>query len=317
MGSSVEIYVKYAGESQVLAHRVAALLAVTGYFGSDPGYVLPVDAERWIGEPGWAHLDLHPTELGEDGEPGDAEGTAYAPYEYEFSLSLRGPVERLGRVLFDRMTELGLPMAYGGDGYVFADFLPGRGVREFPPDTDVEEPGRSHWYTAELHAEPARAWRPEPAPPVAPAGRAVVFETAGLLQMVPVVREPTGWRWVPPVVTVRAEAGARKVGVALGVALGTAAPPEQAGEAVAASVASAPGASDVDFGSRSVSVEIRSDGAEVVAFPRGPHPGGPKEALSGPVIDDLIRRHAVGADPAALGELVRDLVAALRSRVPA
>jgi hypothetical protein len=184
VSASVEIYVKYAGEGQVFAHRVAGLLEVTGYFRTDSGYVLPLDAERWVGVPGWALLDIDRTDLAEGGEPGGAEGTALAPYEYECSLSLRGPLDRLGPMIFERMTQLELPMAYGGDGDIFADYLPGRGVRQFPPGTDVEEPGRPWWFEPSLHADPAARWRAEPPPQPAPPGRAIVFETAGLLQVV-------------------------------------------------------------------------------------------------------------------------------------
>lgn len=312
MGTSVEIYVKYAGEGQVLAHRVAGLLEVTGYFFSDSGYVLSIDLERWIGEPGWAHLDIGSM------APGEAAGTAFAPYEFECALSMRGPVESLGRMVFERMTELGLPLAYGGEGLVFADILPGRGIREFPADTDVEEPGRRWWFEPALHTDPAKPWRPEPAPPTAPPGRAVVFETAGLLQMVPVLQEAGQRRWVTPVASIRVEAGARDVGLMLGSVLGTTAPPGRADQpAIVSDLTASPGKSTVDFGSRSVSVQIRSDGAEVVAFPRGPHPGGPEEALAGPVVDDLIRRVGADVEPAALGELVLGLVTELRSRVPA
>jgi hypothetical protein len=272
VGTSVEIYVKYAGEGQVLAHRVAGLLEVTGYFRSDDGYVLAVDAERWIGEPGWAHLDI---------DPGEPEGT----YDYELSLSLRGPVERLGRVVFERLTGLELPMAYGESGEVF---------------------------------DPAQPWQPEPGRPTAPPGRAVVFETAGLLQMVPVVQEAGQRRWVTPLASARVETGARDVGLMLGSVLGATAPPDRDDRAaIVADLTQSPAQSTVDFGSRSVSVEIRSDGVDVVAFPRGPHPGGPEEALSGPVADDLIRRVGADVEPAALGELVLGLVTELRSRVPA
>ncbi|GAA0905708.1 hypothetical protein [Virgisporangium aurantiacum] len=316
MGASVEIYVKYAGEGQALARRVAELLEVTGYFWSERGFVLAVAAERWIGFSGWAHVDIDATVLGEDGEPGPAEGTAFSPYEFELALSLRGPLERLGWVVFDRLTELGLPMAYGGDGSVFADFLPCRGVRMFPPRTDVEEPGRSWWFEPRLHTNPVALWRVEPPSPPAPAGRAMVFETANLLQMVPVLREDRMWRWGTPVASALIAIGARDIGMLLGSVLGTTARPGRADRAaITEDLIHSPAQSTVDFGSRTVSVEVRSDGAEVVAFPRGPHPGGPEEAASGPVVGALIRRCDAAVEPTILGELVLGLLAALRSRM--
>ena len=75
MGSSVEIYVKYAGEGQGLAHRVAQDLGVVSYFYSGDGYVLPADARRWIGVEGWGQLGLDQTDLGRTLAP-DSNGVA-------------------------------------------------------------------------------------------------------------------------------------------------------------------------------------------------------------------------------------------------
>jgi hypothetical protein len=123
---------------------------------------------------------------------------------------------------------------------------------------------------------------------------------------------------VTPVASAVTDSGAHAVGVMLGSVLGTTAPTGRADEAaIEASLTAKPTESTVDFGSRSVSVEVRSDGAEVVVLPRGPHPGGPREASSGPVVEELVRHAEGDVKSAALGELVLDLVAALRARVPA
>lgn len=302
MGSTVEIYVKYAGPGQRLAHRVAETLDLVSYFYNGAGYVLPVDARRWIDVEGWGQVILDATDLGRDGDPGAAEGTAYEPYEYELSVDFRGPRERLGRAIFDRLAAgLGLPLAYGDYEHVFADFRPGQGVRDFPPGTSVEfDPGPL--------GVPTAPWEPSPSP----YGRVTVFETDGLLRFVPTVQ--TGL-WVRPVASARSSVGARDIGLLLGGALGTTGQPERDDrEPILTSLA----VSTPDFAGRSVSIEVHVDRDGLVAVPHAPHPGAPAGAdVSGPVVDELVRRAPADLEPAALGELVLDLIDRLRSRVAA
>ncbi len=77
--------------------------------------------------------------------------TTYAPYDHELVIefhSRHGMAqeelgERLGRAMFDRLSGIGSPLAHGEvGGDLFAEFLAGRGVRDFPPGTDYEEPAR-------------------------------------------------------------------------------------------------------------------------------------------------------------------------------
>ncbi|MFC0531056.1 hypothetical protein [Phytohabitans kaempferiae] len=304
MADTVEIYVKYAGPGQRLAHQVAQLLDLRGYFFNGSGFVLPVDAKPLVGVEGWAHLDLKLTDLGADGDPGLSAGTAYEPYEFEVSVEFRGPREQLGRAVFDRLTTLDLPMAYGDDSDIFADYLPGRGVREFSPGTRVEEPGRLLWREPGLTAErsPAPPWQVGD-------GAAIVCETEGLLQVVPVV----GTRWLRPVASVRTSAGAVDIGLLLAATLDTAdRPGRDDRDEVVAELAAALRLPTGDFLRRAVSFELRVVGDEVVATAHAAHRDGAPGA-----VEELTGRVAVASGPEALGALVLDLVGALRARVPA
>jgi hypothetical protein len=141
MGSSVEIYLKYYGPVRGLVDQLVEALQSNGYHDAGSGhFVLPASAERWIGGEGWAQLTLGRTERGE------FEETAFTPYGYELSLAFRGALAAFGRAIFDQLTGLGLPLAYGDYLHIFADYLPARGVRDFPPDTAMDERGREQWY---------------------------------------------------------------------------------------------------------------------------------------------------------------------------
>ncbi len=301
MADTVEIYVKYAGPGQELAHRLAEALDLRSYFYNGRGFVLPVDARPWIGVDGWAHLNLKLTDLGRDGDPGLSAGTAYEPYEFEVSVEFRGPRERLGRAIFDRLTRLDLPMAYGDDGDIFADHLPGRGVREFSPGTSVEEEGRPLWREPALSADrsPVPAWHTG-------SGAVTVCETDGLLQFVPVF----GTRWLSPVASARASVGAVDIGLMVAAALGSTDRPER--DEVLTRLAGAVRLSVDEFPRRTVSFDVRVAGGEVVGTAHTAHRDGAPGA-----VEELTGRVPVAAGPEPLGTLVLDLVAALRARVPA
>ena len=321
MGGSVEIYVKYAGEWHRLAHRVAEALEVVSYFYSGHDHVLPVDARRWIGVDGWAQLRLDRTELGEDGEPGAAQDTAFAPYEYELSLAFRAGdaavLERFGRAVFDRLTSLGLPLAYGGAGLVFADFLPGRGVRELPAGTDAEEDGRAWWFEPRLHEAPAASWPGELPDHYAPPRPVVAFETDGLLQFVPVAEEDGQLHWLTPVASARSSAGARELGLLLGCAQATiaAATDADARERITASLAGKARLSVEDFFRHSVCLQIRPGQEELIIEPRTAHAAGPQ--VPGAAAAHLARRIPRSTPPDAVGGLLLSLVDAVRSHTPA
>lgn len=304
MAGTVEIYVKYAGPGQWLAHRVAEALDLRSYFYSGQGFVLPVDARPWIGVDSWAHLNLRLTDLGRDGDPGSSAGTAYEPYEFELSLEFRGPRGPLGRSLFDRLTRLELPMAYGDDGDIFADYLPGRGVREFSPGTSVEEDGRPLWREPALAVErsPAPGWQ-------VGVGAVTVCETDGLLQFVPVF----GTRWLCPVASTRTSVAAVDIGLSLAAALSTAdRPGRDERDEVMARLAGAARLPTDEFLRRTVSFDVRTVGAEVV----GTAHAAARDGAQGS-IEELTGRVPVEAGPEALGALVLELVAAVRARVPA
>ncbi|BCB87906.1 hypothetical protein [Phytohabitans suffuscus] len=304
MADTVEIYVKYAGPAQELAHRVAEALDLRTYFFNGRGCVLPVDAKPWIGVDSWAHLGLKPTDLGRDGDPGLSAGTAYEPYEFELSLEFRAMPRRLGRAIFDRLTRLELPMAYGDSADVFADYLPGRGVREFSPGTSAEEDGRPLWREPALSAAraPAPVWHPG-------SGAVTVCETGGLLQFVPVFE--TRWLW--PVASTRTSVGAVDIGLSLAAALGTTDRPgrDERDEVLARLAAVARMPTD-EFLRRTVSFDARVVGDYVVAVAHTAHRDGAPGA-----VEELSGRTPAAAGPEPLGALVLDLVAALRARVPA
>lgn len=314
MGGSVEIYVKYAGDWHRLAHRVAEALEVISYFYSGQDHVLPLDARRWIGVDGWAHLRLDRTDLGEDGEPGAAEDTAFAPYEYELSLEFRAgdaaALERFGRAVFDRLTDLGLPLAYGGAGLVFADFLPGRGVRELPAGTDAEEDGRARWFEPRLHEAPAAPWPGELPDRSALPRPVVAFETDGLLQFVPVAEEDGQARWLTPVASARSSVGARQLGLLIGCAQGTtAALGADTRERITASLAGKARLSVEDFFRHSVCLQLRPAQEELLIEPCTAHEGVPQV----PGAAHLARRIPGSAQPDAVGGLLLSLVDAVRS----
>ena len=318
MGDTIDIYVKHAGPLLPLVRRVAQTLDVPGYHYAVTHASMPVEAARWVEADGWGLLDLILTDLGEYGDPGSALGTAFAPYERSLSLDYRGPRELLGRALFDRLTDVGVPLllAEPATGRVFADFLPGRGVRDFPPGTDGEVPGRAQWFEPALHGDAARSFAaPWPLrPPWPPRGRLRVFETEGLLQCVTVAGGGPG-RWVTPKVAVRAGLDGAEIGRVLAWALSPVDHPGHDDASVHDRLAGTLGLSVGDFARGSVSVELSATPDGVRVIPHGPHPDGPLVAdLAGPVVADLVRSGEAPADPDRLAATVLDGLGGLRER---
>jgi hypothetical protein len=285
MGGTVELSVQFDGTGHELARRVAEALGLWRAYSAGHTHVLPVDAVPWIGVEGWAHLVVSDRRLEHDAET--FAGTAYEPFEFEVSVDFRGPRERLGRALFERLTVLGLPMAYGDDVHVLADHLPGRGPRDFPPGTPVEAEGRASWH------EPAL-----PPPSAAPtwrlgSGAVTAYESGGLVQLVP----RFGARLLRPIASARVGVGAEGLGLLLSAALGTAdRPGVDERDAVLGHVDAALGPAGGVLG-RAVTFDVAVVGDEVVATAGG-----------------LTRRAGLAGGPEPLGELVLGMVGDLRQR---
>ena len=213
MSTTLSIYLKYSGEGSRLARRAAEVLGARGFIYSLGDYDLLVDGRPWR-EAGvsvtWVCLDR--TDLGEYGELACAEGTALAPYEYDLFVEHRAPrrpeaAVQLGWTFFERLTALNLPMVYvSREEWLLADFLPGRGIRNFPPETSCEERDRARWYEPRLHDDPMAPWPGELADEQLASPRSVlVFETDGCLQFVPVATEHGQRRWLVPVAEARSD----------------------------------------------------------------------------------------------------------------
>lgn len=210
MSTTRSIYVKYSGEGSRLARRAAEILGARGYYYCLGDYDLLVDGRRWQDNGvilTWVCLDR--TDLGEYGEL-EAEGTALAPYEYDLFFEYRGQIEaaeQLVRTFFERLTALNLPMVYvSPEEWLVADFLPNRGIRNFPPQTSPEERDRARWYEPRLHDDPMAPWPGELADEQLASPRSVlVFETDGCLQFVPVATEHGQRRWLVPVAEARSD----------------------------------------------------------------------------------------------------------------
>ncbi len=315
MSDAVSISFKYSADWQGLAHGIARELGCATYFFSGEEFALPLPNDRLIGIDGIGYSYLGPTApLWED--------TAWAPYEFKLSIEFRGggdPArwdeieERLGRAMFDRLTALGVPMLYSRDSAltVVADFLPGRGVRDFAPGTSGEEAGYAAWYEPALYDEPKSPWPREVAtlttPPTAPV---LVFATGILVHAVAAGWDGAAWRWAVPAASAFTTIGPAGVGRLVGYTQrDPALPPADIGPRILASFANRSELSTEDFGSRAVAIDLRVEGADLVAVPhrRADGPG----QLMGPVVDDLVRRVPGLIGPDALGQLVLDLVQAV------
>ncbi|SEF44323.1 hypothetical protein SAMN04489712_10138 [Thermomonospora echinospora] len=318
MSSTVEIYLRGGRDAAAVVQQVATALDVRGYFGSGEGYVLTLSSEPWTTGEGVASLDLGPTDEDLVGALGE---TAYSPYDFRLSIELRGAPglaraelrERLGRQVFDRLTALRWPMALGDAMSVFADFLPGRGVREFPPDTDWEEAGHDIWFEPRLHGTEPPASRQPPEPLIR--GAATVFETNGLVQFL--ACDAAGAK--APVASIRSEAGATLLGRTLAEVLRYSAKEIRTGQADPWSWLTGIAKSSPDEYARSaVSLAIRLENEQVTAVPHRPHPGDPAgHVVQGPAIEALTVHRPGPWDDTAMGELVLGLLAAARGSVPA
>jgi hypothetical protein len=186
MSATVEIYVSYSGDGIGLAHRIARELGCLTYRYTGRQFDLTFATGPWIGVDGTALLIMtvadrwrHGHDSGEGGDDGDA------PYQYELAVEFRSgdraTLRRLGRALFHHLSTLDLPLLYGmGEADVaFADFLPGRGTREFPDATPMDTGGRVWWYEPRLYAPPLLPWPGDVAPIGGPPAAHVVCIATG------------------------------------------------------------------------------------------------------------------------------------------
>ncbi|WP_433325746.1 hypothetical protein [Spirillospora sp. CA-294931] len=314
MSRTVEIYVADRGELLPLAQRVGEELGVSAYFASRSSAVFALDASRWIGAEGTGTLTLAPT----DAEPDD--GTALAPYAYELSLEYRGGDnlargelrERFGRALFDGLRALERPLAYADDVSLYADYLPGRGTRDFDTGADWDEDGRDRWNDPRLYGPDAEI--PAPEPPPVPRGSVTVFETGGLVQFVPTSTLDS--RSLVPAVSVRADQGDATIGRALALALARSSSTggTRDGDPFRAVAGTAGGLSPDEYARTAVSVDLAVEGETILAVPHLPHTGEPlKHIAQGPVVDSLALRESRAWDDAAMGRTLLDLIAATRA----
>jgi hypothetical protein len=318
MGEDVSIYVKYSGDRHDLTHRIGEQVRAVWYFSYGDSYLIPVRTQRWIGIDDFAQITVDRTSLGLDGDPGLAADTAFAPYEFVLDLEFGGgPADerleltrRLGLELFTRLTRLELPMAFGGWGQIFADYLPDRGIRAMPPDTD-EEKSRAVWFEPRLHTRPEQPWPVDlSAGNQPPAGPTTIYETNGLLQLATAVPHGGEALWAIPAPAVRLTTGAEEIGALVAVAQR----PSSAAVTVPTthlltSFADTLSLSTMDFLRRSVAVEIRPepDGPLAVA-----HAASNDGEHLGPVVPEFTRRLASQATPYEVGQVLTELCTSLR-----
>ncbi|WP_285692555.1 hypothetical protein [Actinomadura sp. NBRC 104412] len=245
-----------------------------------------------------------------------------SPYDFELSMELmdapapvRGEMrERAGREVFDRLTALEVPLAYGDHAYLFADFLPGRGVRELPPGTGWEEDDRDAWFEPRLHGAARPADKANHEAPFRPFGSVRVFETDGLVHLVP---------WgdgaaMAPVASVRASSGQAILGRMLAETLGRS---RQGAGATTADpwswVTGTAGREPGDYARAAVSIDIDVTESAITAVPHGgmTEPAG-DHVTQGPVVESLAVRQSGPWDDTSMGDLVLRLIRETRARVP-
>ncbi|MFI0482194.1 hypothetical protein [Actinomadura sp. 9N215] len=321
MSSTVEVYLAYSGGMPALAQRIGVLLGVSGYFGTAQGYTYTINSTPGLGESGFATLRLSDTDWIEDDS---GTSTAFEAYGYQLSTEVRnvhhlsrGEVqERLGRDFFDRLTGLGRPLALGDGMDIFADFLPGRGVRDFPPGTSWDEDGKELWFEPALHDADAKAAPAQEAQErtVPARGSVVVFEQNGLLQFVPhAAGGGDGLEAVAPVASARRDAGPDLLGRTLAEVLDRSAQADVVVDANPWEWVTGTSRMDADeYARAAVSVGFDLEGESFAAVPRGTYTGPAAGVAQGPVLEPLMVRESRPWDDRAMGELVLRLIDRLR-----
>ncbi|RFS85489.1 hypothetical protein D0T12_10680 [Actinomadura spongiicola] len=307
MSSTVQICLRHPGDPAAAMARIAVALDVPGYFASADEFAFTLRSDPWTTPDGVLSVDLSALDRELYGTGDD---TAFAPYDFELSLELRNVpaqarqelLERAGRAVFDRLTGLNVPLAFGDGTDLFADFLPGRGVREFPPGVSWDEDARDTWFEPSLHgSRPAPSFDKERTSPARPSHGAVrVYETDGLLQIVP---------WgeagpVTPVASVRAQAGPALLGRLLAEELERSTPPSPQKNDPWPWVSGTARLSPEEYARTAVSIDVRVAEGAVQAVPLG-------------AADDALAERRPGPwDDEAAGELVLRLIGRLRAHAP-
>jgi hypothetical protein len=311
MSATVEIYVSYSGDAIGLAHRIARELGSLTYRYTLRQVDLTFDVRPWIDADGNALLIMTPTDRwrhGRDSGEGSEDGDA--PYQYEIAIEFRGgdreTLRRLGRALFQHLSTLGLPLLYamGESGVAYADFLPGRGTREFPDATPIDSAGRVWWYEPRLYRQPLAPWPGDVAPLAdPPAADVLAIATGPELRLVAWQPGDGPHRWLAPAVRTTLDITARDAGLLVARALRFSAPPPEGVDMLRVLAAEAQ-LSTEDLAHHSTTVGVGAEGADLVVRAYG---AGIPAAV--PADTGLLRHVPATAAPQALGELVLDLLA--------
>jgi hypothetical protein len=309
MSATIEIYIGYSGDAIGLAHRIARELGCLSYHYTARQFDMTFPVRPWIPSDGGAFLIMTPADrlrygydVAELGDAGDA------PYEYEAVVEFRGgdraTLRLLGRALFDHLSTLGLPLLYGmGESDVaFADFLPGRGVREFPDATPMDSTGRVWWYEPRLYRPTLEPWPGDVAPiDEAPTANVLAFATEADLLLAATLPGDGPPRWWVPGVRTTLDIAPRDLGLLIARALRFSAP-SPAEVDMPRLLAAEARRSTEDTARHDPTVGIGVEGADLIVRVYGAAAAPPGDAA-------LQRRIPAATPPQALGELVVDLLA--------
>ncbi|RFS85506.1 hypothetical protein D0T12_10770 [Actinomadura spongiicola] len=318
MSSTVGIYLAAAKDASAVSHRIAMALRAPGYFYREHGYTYTISLTPLLHGSGVATLYLSDNDWDED-EPYLC--AAFQAYNYELTIelgnvpaSLRGEIlERLGRLIFDHLMKLGCPLAFGDDTNIVADYLPGRGVREFPADTSWDKRDRDTWYEPALHSPDAEL-SPSHDRPTPPSGSMSVFETDGLIQIVPRVRDTTDRSHaVAPVASMRGSVDPLVFGRTLAEALSSSGQVDLVEGVDPWSWVTGTSRLNVEQFSRSaVSVDLELTGQSLIAIPRVPYLGSTTSIAQGTSVDELAVNDSRSWDDQAIGETILNLINSVR-----
>jgi hypothetical protein len=302
---------QYPGDAVDAVARVTLALDLRGYFGSQP------DSFRFTFGPLFGGL------LSVDLDVADVEsGTAFSPYDFELSMEMRNAPapdrgewrKRAGREVFDRLMTLNVPLAYSGGVDLFADYLPGRGVREFPSGTGWEGDDRDAWFEPRLHGTERPGGPADSGGSPRPEGSVRIFEAGGLVHLVAWIDEAA----VAPVASVRAEAGPGVLGRVLAETLGRSRQESRLTSAdpwswVTGTAALAPG--EYAHAAVSIDIDATENGITVLPHDRAAEPVADR-VTQGPAVESLMVRQPGPWDDTSTGDLVLRCIRELRARVP-
>ncbi|WP_147449443.1 hypothetical protein [Actinomadura pelletieri] len=211
--------------------------------------------------------------------------------------------------------KLDYSLAIGDDTNIVADHLPGRGVREFPLGTSWDKRDRDTWYEPALHGPDAEL-SPSPDRSTPPSGSLSVFETDGLIQVVPRVRDTADRSHaVAPVASMRESVDPLVFGRTLAEALGRSGQVDLVEETDPWSwVTGIPRLNVEQFSRSAVSVDLELTGQSLIAIPRVPHLGSTTGVTQGTSIDELAVNDSRSWDDQIIGEALLCLIKTVRLR---